>query len=109
MAAGGAAPLRGGEVTGVAAGACYGGSGVAGVGYRWRRRLDELDAGVVATRTGSERGKRRGKSSGRARVTLVRNSGRQERQSTAIGLGLVPVEVGGIMGQYRGTRRGRAG
>jgi hypothetical protein len=32
MAMGGAVPLRGGEVTGVGAGACYGGSGVARVG-----------------------------------------------------------------------------
>jgi hypothetical protein len=32
MAVGSAAPSRGGEVTGVGAGACYGGSGVAGVG-----------------------------------------------------------------------------
>jgi hypothetical protein len=31
-AAGGAAPPCGGEVAGVGAGACYGGSGVAGVG-----------------------------------------------------------------------------
>jgi hypothetical protein len=32
IATGGAAPSRGGEVAGVGAGACYGGSGVAGVG-----------------------------------------------------------------------------
>jgi hypothetical protein len=32
LAACGAAPLRGGEVAGVGAGSCYGGSGVAGVG-----------------------------------------------------------------------------
>jgi hypothetical protein len=31
-AAGGAAPSRGGEVAGVGAGACYGGSGVTGAG-----------------------------------------------------------------------------
>jgi hypothetical protein len=31
-AAGGTSPSRSGEVTGVGAGACYGGSGVAGVG-----------------------------------------------------------------------------
>jgi hypothetical protein len=48
----------------------------------------------VATRPGSERGKRRGKSSRRADVTPVRNSDRQERQSATIGLGLVPVVVG---------------
>jgi hypothetical protein len=48
----------------------------------------------VATRPGLERGKRRGKSSRRARVTPARNFGRQERQSTVIGLGLVLVEVG---------------
>jgi hypothetical protein len=47
----------------------------------------------VATRPRSERGKQRRKSSGRDGVTLVRNSGRQERQSAMIGLGLVPVEV----------------
>jgi hypothetical protein len=54
-AAGAAAPLRSGEVTGVGAGACYGGSGVAGVGQRGGRRLGELDGGVVAMRLGSER------------------------------------------------------
>jgi hypothetical protein len=32
MATGGATPLCGGEVAGVGAGACYGGSGVVGVG-----------------------------------------------------------------------------
>jgi hypothetical protein len=37
MAAGGAAPSHGGEVTGVGAGACYGGSGVTGVGQRGGR------------------------------------------------------------------------
>jgi hypothetical protein len=53
-------------------------------------------------RPGLERGKRWGESSGRARVTLVRNSGRQERQSAAIGLGLVPVEVGEHYGPIPG-------
>jgi hypothetical protein len=32
LAAGGAAPSRGGEVAGVRAGACYGGSGITGAG-----------------------------------------------------------------------------
>jgi hypothetical protein len=94
MAAGGAAPSHGGEVAGVGAGACYGGSGVVGVGQRGGRRLGKLDGGVVATRPRSERGNRRRKSSRRVRVTPVRNSGRQESQSTVIGLRLVPVEVG---------------
>jgi hypothetical protein len=48
----------------------------------------------VATRPGSERGERWRKSSGRPRVTPVRNSGHLDRQSAVIGLGLVPVEVG---------------
>jgi hypothetical protein len=48
----------------------------------------------VATRPRSERGERRRKSSRWAGVTSVSNSGRQERQSAVIGLGLVPVEVG---------------
>jgi hypothetical protein len=52
MAAGGATPLRGGEVARVGAGACYGGPGVAGVDQRWGRRLGELDGGVMATRPG---------------------------------------------------------
>jgi hypothetical protein len=43
MATGGAAPLHGGEVTGVGAGAGYGGSGVAGVGQRGRGCHGELD------------------------------------------------------------------
>jgi hypothetical protein len=102
MAAGGAAPSRGGEVAGVGAGACYGGSGVARVGQRGGRRLGELDDGVVATRPRSERGERRRKSSGWAEVTPVRNSGRRERQSAVIGLGLVPVEVGELFGPKPG-------
>jgi hypothetical protein len=48
----------------------------------------------VATRPVLERRKWRGKSSRRAGVTPVRNSGRQERQSSVTGLGLVQVEVG---------------
>jgi hypothetical protein len=91
---GGTVPSHGGEVTGVGAGACYDGSRVAGVGQRGGSRLGKLDGGVVATRPRSRRGKRRRKSSGRAGVTPVRNSGRQETQSTVIGIGIVPVEVG---------------
>jgi hypothetical protein len=91
---GGAGPFRGSEVTGVGVGACYGGSGVAGVGQRGGRRLGDLDGRVVSTRPRSERGEQWRKSSRRARVTPVRNSGRQERQSAMIGLGLVPVDVG---------------
>jgi hypothetical protein len=94
MAAGGTAPSRSSEVTGVGVGACYGVSGVAGVGQRGGRRLSELDGGVVATRPRSERGNRRRKSSGQAEVTPVRNSGRQERQSFVIALRIVPEEVG---------------
>ena len=89
MAAGGA---------GVGASACYGSSGVDGVGQRGGRRLDEIDGGGVATRPSSERGERWRKSSRQAGVTPVRNSGRQERQSVVIGLGLVPVEVGELFG-----------
>jgi hypothetical protein len=58
-AAGGAAPLRGGEVAGVEAGAGYGGSGVAGVGQRGRGRHDELDDGKRAMNPRAERGERR--------------------------------------------------
>jgi hypothetical protein len=43
---------------------------------RERRRLSELDGGVVATRPGSERGEQRRKSSGQAGVTPVRNPDR---------------------------------
>jgi hypothetical protein len=60
----------------------------------------------VATRPRSERGERRRKSSRRVGVTPVRNSGRQERQSTVIGLGLVPVEVGKRFGPKPGHRTG---
>jgi hypothetical protein len=86
-AAGGAAPSRDGEVTGVGAGACYDGSGVAGVGQNWRGRLDELDVGVVATRPGSERGERWRKGSGRVGAIPVRNSDHREGQSITTGLG----------------------
>jgi hypothetical protein len=59
MAASGAAPLRGGEVTGIEAGAGYGGSGVAGVGQRGRGCHDELDGGDRAMNPRAERGERR--------------------------------------------------
>jgi hypothetical protein len=52
---------------------------------RWRGRGHE---------TGIRERETAGKSSRRAGVTPARNSGRQERQSTAIGLVLVPVVVG---------------
>jgi hypothetical protein len=41
-------------------------------------------------------------------VTPVRNSGRQERQSVVIGLGLIPIEVGEHFGPKPGhwTRSG---
>jgi hypothetical protein len=55
MAAGGAAPLRGGEVTRVEVGAGYGGSGVAGVGQRGRGRHDELNGGEEAMNPRAER------------------------------------------------------
>jgi hypothetical protein len=51
-------------------------------------------AGMWPRDQGQRGGKRQRKNFGRAGVTLVRNSGRQERQSAVIGLGLVPVEVG---------------
>jgi hypothetical protein len=56
---GGAAPLRGGEVTGVEAGASYGGYGVAGVGQRGRGCHGELDGGEEAMNPRAERGERR--------------------------------------------------
>jgi hypothetical protein len=58
-AAGGAAPLHGGEVTGVEAGVGYGGSGVAGVGQRGRGCHGELNGGEEATNSRAERGERR--------------------------------------------------
>jgi hypothetical protein len=79
MATGGAAPPRDGEVTGVGAGACYGGSGVTGVGYKQRGRRGELTDGDLTTRPGSERGEWRRKGSGRVRVVPVRNFDRRER------------------------------
>jgi hypothetical protein len=61
---GGATPLRDGEVAGVGAGVCYGGSGVAGIGQKGGERLGELGGGVVATNPRSERGNGGGKVSG---------------------------------------------
>jgi hypothetical protein len=58
-AAGGAAPLRGGEVAGVEVGVGYGGSGVAEVGQRGRGRHGELNGGEEATNPRAERGERR--------------------------------------------------
>jgi hypothetical protein len=57
-ARGGAAPLCGGEVTGVGAGAGYGGSRVAGVGQRGRGCHDELDGREEAMNPQAERGER---------------------------------------------------
>jgi hypothetical protein len=56
MAAGGAAPLRGGEVAGVEAGASYGGSGDAGAGQRGRGRHGELNSREEAMNPWAERG-----------------------------------------------------
>jgi hypothetical protein len=61
---GGAAPPRDGEVAGVGAGACYGGSGVAGIGQKGEERLGELGGGVAATNLRSERGNGVGKALG---------------------------------------------
>jgi hypothetical protein len=56
MAAGGAAPLRGCEVTEVEAGTGYDGSGVAGVGQKGRGFHDKLDGGAKAMNPWTERG-----------------------------------------------------
>jgi hypothetical protein len=78
LATGGSAPSRGGEVAGVGAGACYGGSRVAGAGQKGRGALSELTGVALATRPGSERGERRRKGSGRVGATPVRNRDRGE-------------------------------
>jgi hypothetical protein len=57
-AAGGAAPLHGGEVARVEAGAGYGGSWVAGDGQRGRGCHNELDGGERAMNPWAERGER---------------------------------------------------
>jgi hypothetical protein len=77
-AAGGAAPLRGGEVAGVEAGAGYGGSGVTGVGQRGRGCHSELDGGERAMNPWSERGERWWEGFGRAGATPVNHSGHGE-------------------------------
>jgi hypothetical protein len=59
MPAGGAAPLRDGEVARVQVGAGYGGSGVARVGQRGRGCHDELNGGEEATNPRAERGEQR--------------------------------------------------
>jgi hypothetical protein len=78
MAASGAAPAYGGEVTRVGAGAGYGSSRVTGACQKRRGRLDELHGGALTTRPGSERGERRRKGSGRVGATPVRNHDRGE-------------------------------
>ena len=74
MAAGGAAPLYGGEIAGLEAGVCYGGSGVTGIGQRGREHHDELNGGEEAMNPRAERGERRREGLGQARVTPVRHS-----------------------------------
>jgi hypothetical protein len=58
-AAGGAAPLRGGEVAGVEAGTSYGGSRVTGVGQRGRGHRGKLNGGEGAMNPRAEKGERR--------------------------------------------------
>jgi hypothetical protein len=84
--------------------------------FRGRRSWSERGNTTQRTRwrgSGHETEVREGewqrKSSGRAGITPVRNSGRRERQSAVIGLELVPVEAESTLGQSRGTRRGRDG
>jgi hypothetical protein len=76
LAAGGPAPSRSGEVTGVGAGACYDGSRVTGAGQKRRGALGELTGGALAARPGPERGERRRKGFGRVGATPVRNHDR---------------------------------
>jgi hypothetical protein len=57
-AAGGTGPLCGGEVTGVEAGADYGGSGVARVGQRGRGCHGELNGEEEATNPQADSGER---------------------------------------------------
>ena len=109
MAAGGTTLAQSGEVTEAGAGVGYGGFEAAGVGQNYRGGLDEHAEGVSATRPGSERGEWRRENSGRVDITPARNSDRWERQSTAIGLGLVPVEVGERYGPTSGTGWGWVG
>jgi hypothetical protein len=78
LAAGSAAPSRSGEVVGVGAGVCYCGSRVAGTGKKRRGPPGELTGGVLAMRSGSERGERWRKGSERVRATPVRNRGQGE-------------------------------
>jgi hypothetical protein len=77
LAVGGAAPCSG-EVAGVGAAACYGGSRVAGASQKRRGALGELTGGALAMRPWSERGERRRKGSGRVGATPVRNHNRGE-------------------------------
>jgi hypothetical protein len=72
---GGAAPLRGGEVVGVEAGACKGGSGVAGIGQRGRECHGELSDREKATNPRARRGEWRGEGLGLTGGTLMRDSG----------------------------------
>jgi hypothetical protein len=74
MAAGGAAPLRGGEVAGAEAGPGPGGSGVTRIGQRGRGCYGELNGGEKATNPRAERGERWGQSLGRIEGALARHS-----------------------------------
>jgi hypothetical protein len=94
MAADGAAPSRGGEVTRVGTGACYGGSRIARAGQKQRGALDELTGGASATRLGSKMGERWRKGSGRVGATPMRNRDRGEGVRGALGPGLASAEWG---------------
>jgi hypothetical protein len=75
---GGTAPLCGGEVAEVGAGACYGGSGVTRIRQRGRECYDELSGGEKAMNPRTERGERQGEGLGRTGGTPVRDSGHGE-------------------------------
>jgi hypothetical protein len=98
--------LLDGEIVGARVGVGYGGSEAARVGQNCQGGLGEHIEGVSATRPGSERGGRRRESFGRVGAVPLRNSDRWERQSTAIGLGLVPMEVGERYGPTSGHGTG---
>jgi hypothetical protein len=105
-AAGGAALAHGGEVARAGVGVGYSSSEVPGVGQDQQGEPHEHTGGFWPRNRGQRWENGGGRAPGGLGVTLARNPGRRERQSSVIGLGLVPVGVGDCYGPTSGHGAG---
>jgi hypothetical protein len=108
-AAGGAAPTHGGEVAGAGVGAGSRGSKVTTVGQDQRDGPDKLAGRVPAMRLRPGARERRRESSRWVGVTLARNLGRGDGESSVLRLGLAPAREGECYRPTQGPGRGQFG